>query len=1118
MIRPKPKEVYDNPNSYLDFLQLASDDEFECQFFDRKELPSDPRDEDNFKKKIVKCVSAFANSNTEGGLLVLGVSSTGEFKGINFAGELKVNGYIAYISQRLKNQSTFTNQISFKNTAGSTDHLLLIYVSYTDNAICETNDTFPKAWKRTGRQCIELTGEDRRRLERDKRVVDFELSPCCEYNVDEIDKDVYAEFEKSYKESVGAQLDHTQDAVLKNIGAVTKIDAKYYFTKAGFLFFAKNPRKCIPSAFFRLLKYECEQKGYQNPGKTIFDKDFDGPLPSLIRKIRAFLKESAFFKNYTTRNPEGGFIEEPEYPHIAIDEAVVNAVVHRDYGVNVPIKGISYKDSFIVINPGGIPQSVPQEFNLHETHLESVPRNPQIVSWMRLMKDEKGIAFVRALSEGTRTMNSEMESIQLPSPKYKTNTETILLLFNDYQRRESNLQSGAIEIEKEFSNLFELHLEKDVSVLEDIYEWKRNILVTLKNALINKGWFIDRDSHSRVTAHLRGNSFHISSKIDEIVKFFPAYLFQVKEYGGKLYLCVDYKLELKSNLNLKQLVERFHRSFPERRALVKVNGKWLNGKILRQNKQSAIVHLFQNSQECEVANDLVIPFLSSREIAENLRMIHLEYEFDTKVKEYSLSSKPSASRVRFGKTTDTVEFLYDRIFPIKVENTSIHLDKKSARLLEQTSFVQSQKAKPLTVFHDIKEPTVEFYDHHESKNILDGLTTYGSYDQPYKDIEIIPICTIDYAHKMKLLIDRLQHGQYKYKGSERTFGVQLKYNAVNSFESVPDFLGEIKRLLSQNNDWIGNSQKNRLFLIYVPEKLFPQYDVNSPYYAIKELLFESGIPVQMIDTPTLENPDWKDLNLTLNIISKCGVTPWVLPDKLPDVDFFVGLSYTQQYQQNGLKRILGFANIFNNYGRWKFYNGSAETFDYEERHKYYSELVKGCMESLSLSQTPSLHFHYSARFSKEDIKVILDAARSVRPQGKYTFVWINSTHIVRLYDFSAETDGSLSRGAYVYTAPNQFYLSTTGYNTYKKALGTPKMLEINVRTGIQNGSEQVDIKTIAKHLIYLTKLNWASTQSLCGTPITIKYASDIARLTSRLLERKSRFEIHPALKDTPWFI
>ena len=234
----------------------------------------------------------------------------------------------------------------------------------------------------------------------------------------------------------------------------------------------------------------------------------------------------------------------------------------------------------------------------------------------------------------------------------------------------------------------------------------------------------------------------------------------------------------------------------------------------------------------------------------------------------------------------------------------------------------------------------------------------------------------------------------------------------------------------------------------------------------------------MVNTRTLRDPNWKDFNLALNIIAKCKIVPWVLPDELPDADFFVGLSYTQ-HPDREINRLMGFANIFNSYGRWQFSTGNANAFNYEDRHLHYTNLVKGVLNRLSLSETPSIHFHYSAKFSKQDREVILDAARSIRPNGKYSFVWINTNHSVRFYDSAIQSDGSLSRGAYVIGTPNQFYLSTTGYNIYKKALGTPQMLEVNIWT---YPKEKIDHRTYAKQLIYFDKIK------LGFNPITMWFA------------------------------
>lgn len=111
----------------------------------------------------------------------------------------------------------------------------------------------------------------------------------------------------------------------------------------------------------------------------------------------------------------------------------------------------------------------------------------------------------------------------------------------------------------------------------------------------------------------------------------------------------------------------------------------------------------------------------------------------------------------------------------------------------------------------------------------------------------------------------------------------------------------------------------------------------------------------------------------LNIIAKCGVTPWVLPDALPDADFFVGLSYTQS-RRSGTERLMGYANVFNHYGRWEFYSGNTEIFTYDDRVKHFKELIQQTFTRLNLQTTPHIYFHYSAKFSRDDRTAILEAA------------------------------------------------------------------------------------------------------------------------------------------------
>ena len=428
---PTPKEVFDNPLQYLTFLQSVG---FEGQLFERKEVRIDTKNQINtLKDKIRQCISAFANSNRAGGLLVLGIADDGTIKGTQHVDEQTING-ILQVARDLSNHATQLQEVVLPNSNEKKLHLL--YTPWTPNGICETFADFPKAWKRFGAQCLPLTEQDREQLKRDKKIVDFEMSYCCPYNEAELDKDVVEAFKSAFLETRGAQYEYSTEAFLLNIDAIRQIEGeKCAFTNAGYLFFASYPRKHFPSAYVRVLRFEVdvEESGYR--GATTFDKDFDGALPNIIRELRTFFRDSALFRTMIRRSSNGGFIEDPEYPLLAVDEAVVNAVIHKDYGGNAAIHCIAYRNGLVVENPGGIPQEVPRHFSLADTVLSSVLRNQKIVDWMRFMKDERGEPLVRALSEGTRKMRQEMENLGLPAPDYETAQRTTVTLYNHFDER-----------------------------------------------------------------------------------------------------------------------------------------------------------------------------------------------------------------------------------------------------------------------------------------------------------------------------------------------------------------------------------------------------------------------------------------------------------------------------------------------------------------------------------------------------------------------------------------------------------------------------------------------------------------------------------------------------------
>jgi len=1110
---PSPRQVYDHPLEFREHFTKTSDDQFEGQHFERKEV----RQIDEARKGVIKTISAFANSNVEGGLLVLGISSDGTITGIDHLSEKEKNS-LTNFHTLLHHQTALAKEYKFDDHSGEEKTIVIIFVPYSKDGICETLGKRQEAWIRSGPQNIFVTQEMREQIKSDKMLLDFENTPCCEFLLEDIDSNILGEFRNVFLRQ--SAVDLNDERLLREAGAIVKQDDKYWFTNAGLLFFGLNPQRILPGSFIRLLKFEVPNSDLSQRGLPTFDRSFSGPLIKQIRNARIFFRESAFFKRYQRRKLAGGFIEEPEFPPSVIDEAIVNSVTHRDYRTGIPIECEAYKDAFIIKNPGQIIQRdrhLPREFSLLDTSLDSRPRNPKLLGWLRIMKDAEGVEYVQAISEGTKQMLRNMTELNLPSPQYRLGlNETLLKLENNYRERESAILTASQIKSTEFSNLFPLSISNGDSpvtnqVLSDHY---RQLLITLRDALIGNGWYIDKFAFSRIMAHQKGVELDASPDVKSILKLFPAYEFQVRQYFDHFYLCVDYKCHVQNTQRLHRVIDQFQAdNLINLKCIANYTG-WREGRIIELNSEFALIFFYDSESKQQVPTHLVIPHLPIEMLKMTLDKAGIQYNLSQAIRDHSLASRRGSARERMHKMEHIIHQISDTLFPIQINDIFVNILNEPLSLVEQGNITKTR----FPVYR-LPEPKVMFRDAHQSSDVSTGIITFGAYDTKEYEIEIVPICLAGYNNNMSGLIKRLRVGKFKFPGSERTFTTKFSYSSIIGVDRIEDTEEEIDRLLEEHKDWRGNVDLNRIFLVHVPERDYAKDDQNSPYYRIKRLLLEAGVPCQMINTSTLINIDWKDLNLALNMVAKCGVKPWVLPDSIPEVDFFIGLSYTQS--RDG-QRIMGFSNVFSNYGKWEFYSGNTSYFDYEERHTHLAQLVETTLLKLKekLSDTSHISFHFSAKMSAIERNSIAAAARVVVPEGTFTFVWVNSDHNVRFYDKRPETDGSLRRGSYVKVAPHKIYLSTTGYNAYRQAFGTPKPLEISKWVERSDGSleSKPDLRVLGVQVLALTKLNWASTNSFCGEPVTLKYARNIAYLTAAFLRQSESFHLHPVLEKTPWFI
>lgn len=177
---------------------------------------------------------------------------------------------------------------------------------------------------------------------------------------------------------------------------------------AALLLFAKDPAQWHPRCGIDFVKYdgtEREQGGSLNVIKRI---RFEAPLWRLIDeavgRIKEHIRERMVLHDLFFR-------ERLEYPTFAWQEALVNAVAHRDYTLTgASIEVWMFDDRIEVRSPGLLPSPVTLEQLRHQKRVH-FSRNPLLV---RALGD---LGYLREMGEGVPRMFQEMEHYGLRPPE-----------------------------------------------------------------------------------------------------------------------------------------------------------------------------------------------------------------------------------------------------------------------------------------------------------------------------------------------------------------------------------------------------------------------------------------------------------------------------------------------------------------------------------------------------------------------------------------------------------------------------------------------------------------------------------------------------------------------------
>lgn len=171
------------------------------------------------------------------------------------------------------------------------------------------------------------------------------------------------------------------------------------------MLFAKEPQR-----FFITSEVKCAQ---------FYGKEIQKPIPSyqvyrgdvfeLIEQAVGFVM-SRIDARVGTRAKQIQVDIDYEIPLLAVTEAIVNAIAHRDYTSNGSVQVMLFKDRLEVWNPGILPIGLTVE-KLAKSH-QSIPANPLLANPMYLA------GSIERLGTGTRDIISMCEDAGLRTPEF----------------------------------------------------------------------------------------------------------------------------------------------------------------------------------------------------------------------------------------------------------------------------------------------------------------------------------------------------------------------------------------------------------------------------------------------------------------------------------------------------------------------------------------------------------------------------------------------------------------------------------------------------------------------------------------------------------------------------
>lgn len=304
-----------------------------------------------------------AFSNLEGGIVLLGVEDDGSISGIT---RQNLEEWVMTACRDKVRPGLIPFYELIRDIEPDKDIAVIkVLRGYDVHTLWHNNKN--SYFIRVGTQSREATPEELERLFQQRGSFRVELRPVSGATLEDLDmrrlKNYFRQVRK--QETPAADDKSAWRTLLFN----TEIMVEDGVTVAGILLFGINPNRFLPQAGIDASAFPETNKDYaayersslRGPITPLLDDSGEIVEAGLVEQALAFVQRNTVVSGKLEENG-GRRQEKPSYPHEAVRETIVNAIIHRDYLLSsTDIEVSIFKDRLEVISPGRLPNGITPE-------------------------------------------------------------------------------------------------------------------------------------------------------------------------------------------------------------------------------------------------------------------------------------------------------------------------------------------------------------------------------------------------------------------------------------------------------------------------------------------------------------------------------------------------------------------------------------------------------------------------------------------------------------------------------------------------------------------------------------------------------------------------------------